>query len=413
MNNSFDYKNSVLNVEKVPINHIAKKVGTPFYCYSKDRLEDNFLEFKEAFADHPTTICFAVKACPNINILKILAGFGSGADTVSQGEMIRALKAGIKPEKIVFSGVGKTKEEIKFALEKNIGQINAESLEELQIIDKIAAMMRKKAKVSLRINPDVDAKTHEKISTGKKSDKFGIPIDEAKKFYDLANKLKHIKIEGIATHIGSQITDIEPYKVAFTKIAELAKDLIKKGFDLKRIDFGGGVGIKYKNEEILTIKSYAKTILNIIKPLDLKLFLEPGRRICGDAGILVSEVQFIKNTGERHFAILDAGMNDLARPAIYGAYHEIMQVNDKEGEKMNYDIVGPVCESSDIFGRDRKMFNLKAGELVAIMNAGAYGASMGSTYNTRPLIPEVLVDGKKFKVIRRRQKISEIFELER
>ncbi len=413
MSTYFDYKNSTLNAEAVPVTDIAKKVGTPFYCYSTDRLEDNYLEFKQAFSDYPTTICFAVKANPNIHVLKLLASFGSGADTVSQGEIIRALKAGIKPEKIVFSGVGKTKEEIKFALEKNIGQINAESLEELEIINRIAEQLRKKAKVSLRINPDIDAKTHEKISTGKKSDKFGIPIDEAKKFYETASKLRYIKIEGVAIHIGSQITEIEPYKAAFTKIAELATALIKRGFELKRLDLGGGVGIKYKNEEVIDIKAYAKTIINIIKPLELKLFLEPGRRICGDAGILVTEVQFIKKTSERQFAVLDAGMNDLARPAIYGAYHDIIPVKDREGHKSSYDVVGPVCESSDIFGRDRKFFNLKAGDLLAIMNAGAYGSSMGSNYNTRPLTPEVLVDGKKFKVIRRKQKISEIFELER
>ncbi len=407
-----DYKNAILHVENLAITDIAKKVGTPFYCYSKKQFESNYKEFKQSFSDYPTTICFAVKSCPNIHIIKLLANLGAGADTVSQGEIIRALKGGIKPEKIVFSGVGKTKDEIKFALQKNIGQINAESLEELEIIDKIAGLLKKKAKVSLRVNPDVDGKTHEKITTGRKHDKFGIPLEEAKKFYDSASKLRNIKIEGVACHIGSQITDIEPFKQAFHKIADFANSLIKKGFDLKRLDLGGGVGIKYKNEEVIAIKDYAKAIISAVKSTELKLFLEPGRRISGDAGILVSEVQFIKNTGERHFAILDAGMNDLARPAIYGSYHEIIQVRDKDGEKLSYDIVGPVCESSDIFGRDRKLFNLKAGELVVILNAGAYGASMASNYNTRPLIPEVLVDDKKFKIIRRRQKISEILSYE-
>ncbi|MDX1949261.1 MAG: diaminopimelate decarboxylase [Rickettsiales bacterium] len=407
-----DYKNSILHIENLAINEIAKKVGTPFYCYSKKQFENNYKEFKQNFSDYPTTICFAVKSCPNIHILKLLASLGSGADTVSQGEIIRALKAGIKPEKIVFSGVGKTKEEIKFALQKNIGQLNAESLEELEIIDKIAGLLKKKAKVSLRVNPDVDGKTHEKITTGRKHDKFGIPLEDAKKYYDSAAKLDNIKIEGIACHIGSQITDIEPFKQAFQKVAEFANTLKKRGFELKRLDLGGGVGIKYKNEETISIKDYAKAIISAVKSTGLKLFLEPGRRISGDAGILVTEVQFIKNTGERQFAILDAGMNDLARPAIYGAYHEIIQVRDKDGEKKNYDIVGPVCESSDIFGRDRKLFDLKAGELLVILNAGAYGASMASNYNTRPLIPEILVDDKKFKIIRRRQKISEIFEYE-
>lgn len=408
-----DYKNSTLHIENTPVSEIAKKVSTPFYCYSRKQLVDNYLEFKQAFSEYPTTVCFAVKSCPNINVLRLLASYGAGADTVSQGEIMRALKAGIKPEKIVFSGVGKTKDEIKFALQKNIGQLNAESIEELEIINNIAEKLGKKAKVSLRVNPDVDSKTHEKISTGRKIDKFGIPLDDAKKYYDSASKLRHLKIEGVTCHIGSQITDIEPYKQAFAKIADFAKDLIKKDFELKRIDLGGGIGIKYKNEETIAIKDYAKIVISTLKNTGLKLYLEPGRRISGDAGILVSEVQFIKDTGERKFAILDAGMNDLARPAIYGAYHEIIQVDDREGEKINYDVVGPVCESSDIFGRDRKFYELKSGDLVAILNAGAYGSSMSSNYNTRPLIPEVLVDGKSFKIIRKKQKISEIFASER
>ncbi len=406
-----NYKNNQLYCGPVSVAEIAKSTSTPFYLYSAEKFAENFNNYKNAFAKYDATICFAVKSNSNIAVLKLLQSLGAGADTVSEGEIRRALLAGVNPEKIIFSGVGKTKEEIAFALDNKVGQLNVESPEELLLINEIAAAKNVKAKISIRVNPNIDANTHEKISTGRKSDKFGIPAEEIFGLYEKAKTLKNIEIEGLATHIGSQITSIEPYKKAFDKIVAMTKELIAKGFNLKRIDIGGGIGIKYNDEETISINEYADYIINLVKPLGLKIFLEPGRSISANAGALITEVQYIKHAGGRSFVIVDAGMNDLARPAIYGAYHNMIAVNNSGAEEV-YDVVGPVCESSDIFGRERKINKLNNGDLLAIMDAGAYGAAMSSTYNTRGLLPEIMVEGGNFKIIRKRQTFEEIIASE-
>ena len=409
---SFTYQDKQLVCERVAVAEIAAQVGTPFYLYSTAKLLENFNAFLTSFAAADATICFAVKSCSNIAILKLLNAAGAGADTVSGGEIRRALRAGIAPEKIIFSGLGKTREEIAFALESGIGQLNVESTEELEIIDRIAAVRSIKARVSVRVNPDVDAGTHDKISTGRKADKFGIPWTEAWDACQRGRTLSHLKVEGVACHIGSQITDSKPFNDAFAKVTNLARELQADGFALKRIDLGGGLGITYKDENPIGISDYAALVMNHVRPLGLQLFLEPGRSVSASAGALISEVQFIKQIEGRSFVVLDAGMNDLARPAIYGAYHEIVPVRQRDGEE-SYDFVGPVCESSDIFGSNRRVSKLESGDLVAILNAGAYGAAMSSNYNTRPLPPEVLVDDNQFKTIRERQSFEEIVALER
>ncbi len=409
---SFTYQHRELFCERVAVAKIAAETGTPFYLYSSERFRENFNAYARAFSGAEATICFAVKSCSNIAILKLLQAAGAGADTVSSGEIRRALLAGIAPEKIIFSGVGKTKEEIAFALESGIGQLNVESPEELEMINEIAAARNVRAKVSVRVNPDVDAGTHHKISTGRKADKFGIPWEEARATYRQARTLSHLEIQGVACHIGSQITDLVPFRAAFRKITDLASKLLADGFPLRRIDLGGGLGIRYQDETPVPVSEYADEALQHVRPLGLHLFLEPGRSIAASAGVLISEVQFIKHTGEKSFVVLDAGMNDLARPAIYGAYHEIIPVREGEADQ-SYDVVGPVCESSDIFGTNRRLPKLQAGDLVAILNAGAYGAAMSSNYNTRGLLPEILVDGDQFKVIRTRQSFEEIIALER
>ncbi len=409
---SFTYRNHELCCEQVGVAKIAAETGTPFYLYSAERFRENFNAYARAFSEAEATICFAVKSCSNIAILKLLQAAGAGADTVSSGEIRRALLAGIAPEKIIFSGVGKTKEEIAFALDSGIGQLNVESPEELEMINEIAAARNVRAKISVRVNPDVDAGTHHKISTGRKSDKFGIPWEEVRETYRKAKTLPHLEVQGVACHIGSQITDLVPFHEAFAKITELARELLADGFPLRRIDLGGGLGIRYKDETPVPVSDYAGEVLRHVRPLGLHLFLEPGRSISASAGVLISEVQFIKHTAEKSFAVLDAGMNDLARPAIYGAYHEIVSVREGEPDQ-SYDVVGPVCESSDIFGTNRRLPKLQAGDLVAILNAGAYGAAMSSNYNTRGLLPEILVEGNEFKTIRRRQSFEEIIALEK
>ncbi|HEX4665725.1 MAG TPA: diaminopimelate decarboxylase [Chthoniobacterales bacterium] len=408
---SFTYRNQELVCEGVAVGEIAARIGTPFYLYSARQLRENFGAYERAFAGANATICFAVKSCSNIAILKLLEAAGAGADTVSEGEIRRALLAGIAPENIIFSGVGKTKGEIAFALESGIGQLNVESPEELEMIEEIAAARKVEAKISVRVNPDVDAGTHEKISTGRKSDKFGVPWREASATYARARSLSHLAVDGVACHIGSQITERAPFQHAFVRVVELVRELQADGFALRRIDLGGGVGIRYQDETPIAVSDYAQLVLEYVRPLGLRLFLEPGRSISASAGTLISEVQFIKHTGEKSFAVLDAGMNDLARPAIYGAYHEIVPVREGAPNE-RYDVVGPVCESSDIFGTNRQLPKLAAGDLVAILNAGAYGAAMSSNYNTRGLPPEVLVEGDQFTIIRKRQSFGDIIALE-
>ncbi|MGH8093057.1 MAG: diaminopimelate decarboxylase [Chthoniobacterales bacterium] len=409
---SFSYQNNELVCDGVAVAEITARAGTPCYLYSARQLRENFGAYQRVFCDAEATICFAVKACSNIAILKLLGAEGAGADTVSAGEIRRSLLAGIATEKIIFSGVGKTMEEIAFALESGIGQLNVESREEVAIVNEIAAARNVKAKISVRVNPDVDAGTHEKISTGRKADKFGIPWPEVWATYQEARNLSYLEVEGVACHIGSQITELAPFKAAFAKVTELARQLVADGFRLRRVDLGGGLGIRYRDEVALGISDYAEAVMEYVRPLGLRLFLEPGRSIAASAGALIAQVQFVKHAEGKSFVVLDAGMNDLARPAIYGAYHEIIPVRHGETAE-SYDIVGPVCESSDIFGTNRRLPSLESGDLIAILDAGAYGAAMSSNYNTRSLPPEILVEGDQFKIIRERQRFEDIIALER
>jgi diaminopimelate decarboxylase len=409
---SFTYQSKQLLCDGVEVAAIAAQIGTPFYLYSGDALRANFEAYRTAFAEGDVTICFAVKSCSNIAILKFLQAQGAGADTVSGGEIRRALLAGIAPEKIIFSGVGKTSDEIALALEVGVGQLNVESPEEIEMINEIAAARTVRARISVRVNPDVDAGTHEKISTGRKSDKFGVPWPKVRETYEKARALLHLEVQGVACHIGSQITDLIPFCDAFAKVTELARELLADGFPLQRIDLGGGLGIQYQDETPVTVTDYAAAVMQHVRPLGLALFLEPGRSVSASAGALISKVQLIKQTDEKSFVVLDAGMNDLARPAIYDAYHKIIPVRHGGLEEC-YDVVGPVCESSDIFGTNRRLPRMKSGDLVAILDAGAYGAAMSSNYNTRGLLPEILVEGGQFRVIRERQSFEAIIGLER
>ncbi|MBU6338854.1 MAG: diaminopimelate decarboxylase [Rickettsiales bacterium] len=401
-----------LHVENVAIVDIAAKVGTPFYCYSKKTLIENYQNFAKSFADIDHKICYAIKANCNIHIVKTLAELGSGIDAVSAGEIFRAIKAGIDPKKIVFAGVGKTREEVGYALNAGVEEFSAESEAEIFLLNEVASFLNKKIKLSLRVNPNVDAKTHDKISTGRKGDKFGIDIDKAERVYEKAKMLPAIEIYGISTHIGSQILDLEPFRLAFLKVRELCLSLRKKGFNIRSLDFGGGIGILYKNENTLLINDYAKMIKEIIKDLNVKLTIAPGRAMVGSAGLMITRVVYLKETDVKNFIIIDAAMNDLMRPGLYGSYHEVLPVITKNGEKSQYDLVGPVCESTDVLAKSRDFIDPKANDLLAFFSAGAYGSSMSNEYNCRPMIPEVLVDGNEFTVIRRRPSFEEMLRLE-
>ncbi len=409
---TFTYKNNQLFAEDLAITEIAKEVGTPFYCYSKSDLVQNYKNFSEAFKGIDHKICYAIKANPNINIAKIFAEFGAGIDAVSQGEIFRALKAGIDPKKIVFAGVGKTAEEMKFALQNGVVEFSIESEPELFLLSKVAKSINLTAKIALRVNPNVDAKTHSKISTGKKGDKFGIDIEDAPRIYNIAKTLENIEVFGISTHIGSQITSLEPFRAAFSKIKDLCLELRKDGFKIENLDLGGGIGILYNEETPIIIAEYANLIKELIKDLNVSLTIAPGRAMVGNAGILVSEVVYIKKTAEKDFVIIDAAMNDLMRPGLYDSYHKVIPVIEKLGEESKFDVAGPVCESTDILAKNRHLVKPEAGDLIAFLSAGAYGASMSNEYNSRPLIPEILVDGNKFKIIRKRPSYKEMIQLE-
>ncbi len=405
-------KDLILNIENVSVLDIASKVGTPFYAYSKKSLVENFLNYQDNFKDVNHKICYAIKSSSNIHLVEILAKLGSGIDAVSAGEIFRALKAGIRPENIIFAGVGKTKEEIAYALENGVEHFSAESLPEIYVLDKVAQRLGKKIKFSLRVNPDVDAKTHEKISTGRKGDKFGVDIDRALEVYGVAANLLGIEIYGISTHIGSQITAIEPFKKAFEKIRELCLTLKNQGYNIRSLDLGGGIGIDYQGEEVLAIKDYAKMIKELTRDLNVQVVLAPGRSISGDTGFLVGKIIYIKETDHKNFAVIDAAMNDLARPGLYDSYHEILPALKKEGDAKDYDLVGPVCETTDTLAKNRQIVDAKSEDLVVFLHAGAYGSVMSNEYNSRPLIPEVLVDGDKFTVIRRRPSFKEMIKYE-
>jgi len=409
----FAYRDGALGAEDVDLAALADAVGTPFYVYSEATLRRHFRVFADAFADADALVAYSVKANSNLAVLKTLASEGAGADVVSGGELIRAQRAGIPPSKIVFSGVGKTDDEIAAAIDAGILQFNVESSAELNAIDKIARERNARAPIALRINPDVAAGGHEKISTGKKEDKFGVAWSEARNLYAAARAMKGVAVKGVDVHIGSQIDDLSPFENAFTKVAGLIADLRADGCAIETLDLGGGLGIPYGEGAVPPHPdAYADMIKRVTAPLNVKLIFEPGRMIAGNAGILVSRVLYVKEGETKNFLIIDAAMNDLVRPAMYDAFHEIWPVKESKGIETLYDIVGPVCESSDRFAKDRKMPALKAGDLVAVMSAGAYGAVQASQYNSRALIPEVLVNGDQYTVIRRRPTIDEMLALE-
>ena len=402
-------------IENIAISEIAKKVGTPFYCYSKKSLVENYQNFVDAFSHAGITdykICYAIKANFNIHLVKILSELGAGIDAVSAGEVFRGIKAKVNPKKIVFAGVGKTREEMEYALKNGVEEFSVESVAEMFLLNEVATSLNKKAKFSLRVNPNVDAKTHDKISTGRKGDKFGVDIEKAEEIYAQAAKLPGLEIHGIAMHIGSQITVLEPFKLAFQKLRELCLKLKEQGHKISALDFGGGIGILYKNENTLLLNDYAKLIKEMIAGLNVSVTIAPGRAMVGNAGVLVTKVVFLKETDVKNFVIIDAAMNDLMRPGLYGSYHEILSCVKKTGAKAIFDLAGPVCESTDILAQGRELVNPKSDDLIVFCSAGAYGSSMSNEYNCRPMIPEVLVDDANFEVIRRRPSFEEMLHLE-
>ena len=409
----FQYKNEQLYVEDLPVKQLAEEFGTPLYIYSRATLERHWHAFDSALGKHPHLICYAVKANSNIGILNVMAKLGSGFDIVSQGELERVLAAGGEASKVVFSGVAKSRAEIMRALEVGIRCFNVESVAELHHINQTAGEMSKVAPISLRVNPDVDAHTHPYISTGLKENKFGVSVDEAREVYKLAATLPHVKITGMDCHIGSQLTELQPFLDATDRLIRLMEQLKEDGITLKHLDLGGGLGVTYTDETPPHPSDYATALLNKLKDYeDLEIILEPGRAIAANAGILVAKVQYLKSNESRNFAITDTGMNDMIRPALYEAYMNIIEIDRTLGrEKAIYDVVGPVCETSDFLGKQRELA-IAEGDYIAQRSAGAYGASMSSNYNSRPRTAEVLVDGNKAHLIRRRENLSELWALE-
>ena len=409
----FQYKNEQLYVEDLPVKQLAEEFGTPLYIYSRATLERHWHAFDSALGDHSHLICYAVKANSNIGILNVMAKLGSGFDIVSQGELERVLAAGGEASKVVFSGVAKSRAEIMRALEVGIRCFNVESIAELHHINQIAGEMGKIAPISLRVNPDVDAHTHPYISTGLKENKFGVSVDEAREVYKLAATLPHVKITGMDCHIGSQLTELQPFLDATDRLIRLIEQLQEDGITLKHLDLGGGLGVTYTDETPPHPSDYAAALLNKLKGYEnLEIILEPGRAIAANAGILVAKVQYLKSNESRNFAITDTGMNDMIRPALYEAYMNIIEIDRTlEREKAIYDVVGPVCETSDFLGKQRELA-IAEGDYIAQRSAGAYGASMSSNYNSRPRTAEVLVDGDKAHLIRRRESLCELWVLE-
>ena len=408
----FLYKQGVLCAEDLPVAEIAASVGTPFYLYSAATFRRHYSLFTEALSWGEHLVCYAMKANSNQAILKLMGDLGAGMDVVSGGEYARARAAGVPGERIVFSGVGKTRDEMEQTVAGGIRQFNVESEPEMQMLSSVAVALGKEVPITIRVNPDVDAKTHAKIATGKAENKFGIPISRASEVYAMAAALPGLKVIGIDVHIGSQLTDLEPYRAAYQKVAELCETLRGEGHDIQRLDLGGGLGIPYarSNEAPPLPLDYGKMVKETVGHLGCEIEIEPGRLIAGNAGIMVSRVIYVKDGEDRQFLILDGAMNDLIRPAMYEAHHDIIPVVEPApgAERATYDIVGPVCESGDTFAKHREMAPLKAGDLVAFRSAGAYGAVMSSEYNSRPLIPEVLVDGDQFAVIRPRPTFDEM-----
>ena len=399
----FTYKNGQLHAEDISLLEIAKRHNTPCYIYSKKAIQTKYTEFDLAFTSNQHLICYAVKANSNISILNILAKMGSGFDIVSSGELFRVLKAGGSPDKVVFSGVGKRLDEMKFALEQNIKCFNVESKSELLKLNKIAESMKVSAPVSLRVNPDVDAKTHPYIATGLKENKFGISFELAKDIFKQAAKMSNINLIGIDCHIGSQISELSPFQDALQKLLDLIDELKKIGIQLRHVDIGGGLGITYKDEVLPTPSQYVNAITNTANGHDLEIIIEPGRSIVGNAGILLTKVEYLNETPFKNFAVVDTAMNDLIRPSLYNGWHEIKRVTqDSDAKEKTYDIVGPICETGDFVGKNRTL-SLTEGDLLAIFSTGAYGFSMSSNYNSRPRAAEILVDDNQIYEIRERE----------
>jgi diaminopimelate decarboxylase len=414
--NHFEYRDGVLHAEAVNLSALAERVGTPFYCYSTATLERHYRVFTEAFAGEKVLVCYAMKANSNQSVLRTLAKLGAGADVVSLGELKRALAAGIPPNKILFSGIGKTEAELRAALAANILCINIESEPELELLSRLAVETGKKARISVRVNPDVDAGTHAKISTGKSENKFGVPLSQAREVYARAAKLPGIEVTGADVHIGSQITDLGRLETAFRLLAEFVQALRADGHAISHVDFGGGLGIPYymDREAPPAPDAYAAMVKRVTHNLGCTLMFEPGRMIVGNAGILVARVIYLKHGDAKNFVIIDAAMNDLIRPTLYEAHHDILPVVKVVGARtILADVVGPVCESGDYLALDRTLPEPKAGDLLAIMTAGAYGAVQSGTYNTRPLVPEVLVKGDQYAVVRPRVEVDALIAMDK
>ncbi|SNZ13577.1 diaminopimelate decarboxylase [Hydrogenobacter hydrogenophilus] len=409
-NKYLEYRNGELYLDGVSLKALAEEFGTPLYVYSASYIRDRVRAYRKAF---PTAlICYAVKANFNPQIIKLVKEEGAGADIVSGGELYASLQAGVDPKKIVYAGVGKTPKEIEYAISSDILMFNVESRMELEVLDQIAERMGKKVRIAIRVNPDVDPKTHPYISTGMKKSKFGVDIKQAKEEYEYARNLKNLEVVGIHCHIGSQILDVSPYIEAVEKIVELYHYLIKSGFDIRYLDIGGGLGIKYKPEQSNPEPSdLAEAISPILKDVKAKLILEPGRSIVGNSGVLITRVEFLKDKGHKHFVIVDAGMNDLIRPAIYDAYHHIVPVEKRDGRYIKTDVVGPICETGDFLALDRELPEVGRGDYLAVLSTGAYGFAMSSHYNVRPRACELLVDEGKYRVIRKREDYTYILSL--
>jgi len=404
----FEYRNGELFAEGVPVRRIALEVGTPAYIYSLATLKRHYRVFDQAFARLSHLVCFSMKSNSNLAVLRAFVKEGGGFDIVSAGELFRALKAGADPKKIVFSGVGKKKAEIEYALNAGILMFNVESEQELTVLNEVARGVEKKAPISLRVNPDVDPKTHPYISTGMKKSKFGIDIKRSLEVYKQALSLTHLEVIGVDCHIGSQLTTIPPFVDALSRVKVFVEALRKEGARIRYLDLGGGLGIRYKDEEPPHPEEYAGALIQGLRGLDVTLILEPGRVVVGNAGILVTEVLYLKEGEEKTFVVVDGGMNDLIRPALYGSYQAIRPVVERKGEMIVADVVGPICESGDFFAKDREIPRPQEGDLLAVMSAGAYGFTMSSNYNSRPRAPEILVDGDNFHVVRKRESFEDL-----
>lgn len=409
----FKYRSGELFAEEVAVRKLAEQYGTPLYIYSYNTLLRHFMAYDKAFGSYPHIICFAVKANPNTAILRLFAKNGGGADIVSGGELHVALKAGIPSRKIVYAGVGKTDDEIRLALKTKILMFNVESESELREIDRVAGSMRTKAPIALRINPDIDPGTHPYITTGMKKHKFGIPIDGALEYYNLAAKLMNVVVVGVHKHIGSQITKVSPFVDALKRVLRLVDELNAQGVALQYLDIGGGLGISYRDEDPPIPEDLARNLIPLLKDRDLTLIMEPGRSLVGNAGILITKTLYLKKGVEKEFVIVDAGMNDLIRPSLYEAYHHIVPVVKTRREKILCDVVGPICESGDFLAKERELARVKQGEYLAVMSAGAYGFSMSSNYNSRPRAAEVLVKGKEHFLMRKRETYDDLVRNDR